>query len=74
MGRAHPSSMLHFFFLSFVSFICHFITETPGVEETGIPYYNRASWSRVGKGYLEKPAVVPRGAAASRCHGPSGPM
>ena len=29
--------------------------ETSRVKESEIPYYDRASWSGVGKGYLERP-------------------
>ena len=44
-----------------------------GSRRSGDPTMTARAGPGYDTGYLEKPAVVPRGAAASRYHGPSGP-
>ena len=59
MGQALPPRK----YLSFVRrvqrrFLFSFVRRIMGIRSPGIPHYDCASWSGVGKGYLEKPVAA----------------
>ena len=69
MGQPPPSRMFFpfVFFPLFGGwggyFLFSYVRRIMGRRRAGTPRYDRASWSGVGKGYLEKPVAAPKGAA-----------